>query len=62
MIAKVLAGRPKDLEDARNLWQILEHELDAERIYNTLQLLEEALSQSDLIPSFESIRTGGTGD
>ena len=61
IIAKVLAGRPKDLEDARNLWQILEHELDDHRIDRTLRLLEEALSQSDLVPSFESIRRGETG-
>ena len=58
VIAKVLAGRPKDVEDARNLWRILGQELDADRIYRTLRLLEEALSQSDLVPSFESIRDG----
>jgi hypothetical protein len=56
VIAKVLAGRPKGLEDARNLWRILGQELDANRIHRTLRLLEEALSQSDLVPSFESIR------
>ncbi len=58
VIAKVLAGRPKDVEDARNLWRILGQELDADRIYRTLRLLEEALSQSDLVPRFESIRDG----
>ena len=58
VIAKVLAGRPKDVEDARNLWRILGQELNADRIYRTLRLLEEALSQSDLVPSFESIRDG----
>ena len=62
VIAKVLAGRPKDLDDARNLWRIRGHELDAERIQRTLRLLEEALSQSDLVPSFESIRRGGAGE
>ncbi len=36
-------------------------ELDAVRIQRTLRLLEEALSQSDLVPSFESIRQGGAG-
>ena len=56
VIAKVLAGRPKDLEDARNLWRILGQELDADRIHRTLRLLEEALSQSDLVPTFDSIR------
>lgn len=61
VIAKVLAGRPKDLEDARSLWRIRGQELDADRIHRTLRLLEEALSQSDLVPSFESIRQGGAG-
>ncbi len=61
VIAKVLAGRPKDLEDARSLWRIRGQELDADRIHRTLRLLEEALSQSDLVPSFESIRKGGAG-
>jgi hypothetical protein len=49
VIAKVLAGRPKDIEDARNLWHVRGRELDADRIRATLQLLEEALSQSDLL-------------
>jgi len=61
VIAKVLAGRPKDVEDARNLWRILGEELDGDRIHRTLRLLEEALSQSDLVPSFESIRHGSEG-
>jgi hypothetical protein len=56
IIAKLLAGRPKDVEDARSLWNILGPELDSDRISATLRLLEEALSQNDLLPSFESIR------
>lgn len=56
IIAKVLAGRPKDLEDARGLWRLRGRNLDAGRIRRTLTLLEAALSQSDLLPSFESIR------
>jgi hypothetical protein len=55
IIAKVLAGRPKDIDDASNLWQLRQGTLDAERIRATLRLLEEALSQSDLLPAFESI-------
>lgn len=47
IIAKVLAGRPKDVEDARGLWQIHGQRLDADRIHRTLRLLEEALSLSD---------------
>lgn len=55
MIAKILAGRPKDVEDARALWKTRGAELNAERIREVLHLLEEALSQSDLLPTFDSI-------
>ena len=61
IIAKVLAGRPKDVEDARSLWRIRGQRLDADRIHRTLRLLEEALSQSDLVSSFESVRRGPAG-
>jgi len=60
IIAKILAGRPKDLEDARGLWGLRGRDLDADRIRRTLELLEEALSQSDLLTSFESIQGPGT--
>ena len=60
IIAKVLAGRPKDLEDATGLWALLGQEMDAGRIRRILRLLEEALSQSDLLPGFESIRRRGS--
>lgn len=55
IIAKVLAGRPKDVEDARAVWKLHGHALGAERIRTVLGLLEEALSQSDLVPLFDSI-------
>jgi hypothetical protein len=55
IIAKLLAGRPKDLDDARALWLLHGTDMDAGRIRRTLRLLEEALSQSDLVPSFETI-------
>jgi hypothetical protein len=56
IIAKVLAGRPKDLGDARGLWRARGEELDAARIESILKLLEEALGQSDLTPAFDAIR------
>ena len=56
IIAKVLAGRPKDLGDARGLWRARGQEMDAARIVSVLRLLEEALGQSDLTPAFEAIR------
>ena len=55
IIAKVLAGRPKDVDDATALWRLHGREMDAQRIRHVLQLLEEALGQSDLVSSFESI-------
>lgn len=55
IIAKILASRPKDLDDARALWRAHGQTLDREHIRHTLGLLEEALGQSDLIPSFEDI-------
>ncbi|HEY7817095.1 MAG TPA: hypothetical protein VIG29_02670 [Vicinamibacteria bacterium] len=58
IIAKVLAGRPKDVEDARGVWRLHGRALDAARIRRILRLLEEALSQSDLLAAFESIARG----
>ena len=55
IVAKILAGRPKDLEDATALWRLHGPTLDAASITHTLRLLEEALSQSDLVPAFEGI-------
>ncbi|MCC7417568.1 MAG: hypothetical protein IT176_10545 [Acidobacteria bacterium] len=55
VIAKVLAARPKDLEDARALWALHAASLDEARIRSVLGLLEEALHQSDLLPAFEAI-------
>jgi hypothetical protein len=56
IIAKVLAGRPKDLGDARGLWRARGRDMDGGRIVSVLRLLEEALGQSDLTPAFEAIR------
>jgi Nucleotidyl transferase of unknown function (DUF2204) len=58
IIAKVLAGRPKDIEDARGLWRAHGLRLDQRRISSQLALLEEALSQSDLMPAFDAIIRG----
>jgi hypothetical protein len=56
MIAKILAGRPKDLGDAHGLWRARGPEMDERRIASVLKLLEEALGQSDLTPAFDAIR------
>lgn len=61
IIAKILAGRLKDIEDARGLWRVHGSTLDAERIRRTLRLLEDALGQSDLAPAFESVASRDMG-
>jgi hypothetical protein len=55
IIAKVLAGRPKDIDDATALWRLHGPRLDGVRIRFILTQLEEALSQSDLVPAFDVI-------
>lgn len=55
VIAKVLAGRPKDLEDVRALWQLEDPVIDRTRVSRVLRLLEEALGQSDLLATLETI-------
>lgn len=59
IIAKILAGRPKDLDDARGLWKLHHQALDSARIMSTLQQLEEALGQSDLVSVFDAMRRSG---
>ena len=61
VIAKILAGRPKDIEDARNLWRVRGHEFNHDRIRGTLRQLEEALSQSDLVRCLEAIARDSDG-
>ena len=56
IIAKILAGRPKDIEDARGVCRARGRLMDASRIASVLAQLEEALGQSDLSPLFEEIR------
>ena len=55
LIVKILAGRPKDIEDARTLWRLHGPRVDRRRIRRLLRLLEEALGQSDLLSAFEAI-------
>jgi len=62
VIAKVLAGRPKDIEDARALWGLRGKDLDAARVRGTLALLEDALGQKDLLRVFEEVQRRGARD
>lgn len=55
VITKVLAGRPKDIEDLRGVIHERRASLDETRVRRILRLLEEGLAQSDLLPVFEKI-------
>lgn len=50
---KILAGRPKDMEDVGGILRERLRDLDMELVRSTLRLLEDALGQSDLLPAFE---------
>ena len=50
---KILAGRPKDLDDVVAILAACETTIRIELIRDTLRLLEQALDQNDLVPAFE---------
>jgi len=50
---KILAGRPKDIEDVRSVLRERLSTLDLDTVRSTLGLIEEALGQNDLRPAFE---------
>ena len=52
---KILAGRPKDIEDSRAIIAALGDRLDVSLARNTLRELEAALDQSDLLPALEDL-------
>lgn len=51
--AKVLAGRPKDLEDVRGI--LRQGETDLDRVRGLLGAIESALDQSDLVPLLDQL-------
>lgn len=56
IVMKVLAGRPRDIDDVRSVLRALGPELDMALITETLELLEEALAQNDLRPLLARLR------
>lgn len=56
VVTKILAGRPKDLEDVRGVLAERRETLDLPAIRSTLLELEAALGQSDLVPAFERLQ------
>jgi hypothetical protein len=57
IVTKVLAGRPKDLEDIRGVLRARLEILDLPGIRRMLRLLEQALGQKDLKLIFENALT-----
>jgi hypothetical protein len=61
VILKVLAARPKDLDDVTALLRVQGERIDDARVRHVLAMLEEALGQSDLVPEFERLRARARG-
>lgn len=55
VVAKVLAGRPKDLEDAQGIIREQGELLDLDRVRTLLGRLEEALDRRDLLPELDKL-------
>lgn len=53
IVMKVLAGRDKDHDDVREVLRA--HAVQHEQVREVLRMLEQALSQSDLLPVFEQL-------
>jgi len=53
IVTKILAGRPKDIEDVRAILRARLKKLDLRRIRGFLRLLEDAIGRTDLKQSFE---------
>ena len=54
IVTKILAGRPKDVDDVRGVLLERGEKLDVDTIRETLRLLEGALGVSDLLPAFDA--------
>jgi hypothetical protein len=50
---KILAGRPKDIEDCTAIIAAGGEQFDDRRTRGLLEVIEQALAQSDLVPAFE---------
>jgi hypothetical protein len=53
IVTKILAGRPKDLEDVQGIVRAQGEALDLARIRDLLGQLEAAIHQADLLPALE---------
>lgn len=55
VVMKILAGRPRDLEDVAGIVTVQAERLDRGEIEQLLEVLESALGQSDLLPRWQTI-------
>lgn len=55
VVTKILAGRPRDLEDVEGIVVARAGTLDYKQIEQVLVMLESAIGQSDLLPRWRSI-------
>lgn len=55
IVTKMLAGRPKDLDDVRGVLLAQAGRLNLHSTRSTLAMLEKALGVSDLLPAFERL-------
>jgi hypothetical protein len=53
IVTKILAGRPKDLDDVDGILRAQSPSLDLDRSHRFLRMLEEALSRDDLVPRLD---------
>ncbi|HVW27034.1 MAG TPA: nucleotidyltransferase [Polyangiaceae bacterium] len=58
IVMKILAGRDKDLDDVAAMLDARGAELDAKEVRSTLEMVESALGQSDLVPTWQRLRAG----
>lgn len=56
VVLKVLAARAKDLDDVSVLLRVHADRIDGTRVRELLTMLEGALGQSDLVPTFERLQ------
>jgi hypothetical protein len=58
IVMKILAGRDKDLNDVAAILDARGAELDVNEVRSMLAMVEEALGQSDLVPTWLRLRAG----
>ena len=61
IVAKILAGRPKDLDDVTGVLARQKSHLNFKLIHKTLKALESALARNDLRPALERLLREGSG-